>query len=101
MELLHTLLAQAKRGEGRGTRESSEGSSLDAQHMDRWRILAAHTGVGRTLLQMFRTLLSLHRSEERGAFALAVGLAMFNQITASTAIINYAPEVRASFDTLR
>lgn len=98
MELLHTLLTQAKRGEGCGTRENSEGNALDAEHMDRWRILAEHKGVGRTLLQMFRTLLSLHRSEERGAFALAVGLAAFNQIVPSTSIINYAPEVRVTFN---
>jgi hypothetical protein len=100
MELLHTLMAQAKRGEGLWTRESSEGSVLDAGHMDRWRILAEHTGVGRTLLRMFWTLLSLHRSEECGAFALAVGLAAFNQITASTSIINYAPEVRSTSKTV-
>jgi hypothetical protein len=45
------------------------------------------------LLQMLDTTQQLLRGPERHGVVLAVGLAFFNQISASTSIINYAPEV--------
>eukprot|EP00959_Pyramimonas_sp_CCMP1952_P115227 2408579-Pyramimonas_sp.AAC.1 len=35
----------------------------------------------------------LHRSKERNAFFIALAVAFFNQASASTSIINYAPKV--------
>jgi hypothetical protein len=46
-----------------------------------------------TLWAMLRDMYAVVRGPERKAFAIAAVLAVFDQATASTAVINYAPEV--------
>lgn len=49
-----------------------------------------------TLWCMLADVYAVARGSERRAFGIAAALAFFNQATASTAIINYAPELLAS-----
>jgi hypothetical protein len=47
-----------------------------------------------TLRRMLSDISHLHKSEEKNAFFIACSVAFFNQISASTSIINYAPKVQ-------
>ena len=49
-----------------------------------------------TLCAMLRDMYAVVKGPERKAFAIAAVLAVFDQATASTAVINYAPEVLSS-----
>lgn len=49
-----------------------------------------------TLYHMLADVLAVARGPERRAFGIAAGLAVLNQASGSTSIINYAPEVLAS-----
>ncbi|KAJ9516639.1 hypothetical protein QJQ45_015194, partial [Haematococcus lacustris] len=48
---------------------------------------------GMTMVALLLDIYNVARGEERRAFAVACCLAIFNQATASTAIINYAPKL--------
>jgi len=46
--------------------------------------------------QVWMEFTNLRLSDEKHAFWLVLGLAIFDQITASTAIINYTPQILSS-----
>lgn len=46
--------------------------------------------------EVYTEFTNLHLSDEKHAFWLVMGLAVFDQITASTAIINYTPQILSS-----
>ena len=55
--------------------------------------LQMHTGFWRVLWEMLSDIKAVARGEERAAFSIALWLAFFNQAMASSAIINYAPQL--------
>lgn len=87
------LSSAPESGQASGLESGLESGLGGVTHRDSRCVHGMDESFARTLVHMLHGCWTVAFGEERRAVRLALVLAAFNQLTASTAIINYAPEV--------